>query len=210
MKIEKLQELYTLHIAALLESGWSIDPFKEVQGATSAIVLKKDEACKVVYMICKPVSDYHCHQACYIGSGDAVEEWTDNSFRVKDLVDVSVRVFVEVRRNAGWYVSPDEYEEVVEKRQSRASAKYDSEMFRVWIGGKMEGPSEQAKKLARSAIRRVKGFGNTKVSDILRVYFESGRNGNWLKNPCLCVVVAGKANTADVPMPGYKNIYGNL
>lgn len=57
---------------------------------------------------------------------------------------------------------------------------------------------------AQKLVRKVKGYGKTTLSGILRVWFENGTDGNWHYEPTICIQVAGKPVEARIPMPAYK------
>lgn len=207
MKLEELNRIYSDKVAEMLNAGWTIQPDSPTNGGT-AIVFRRGDDYRVVYMnrhACD--KNYQYHRAVRIGWGTPdLEKWVPGEFLyIEDCREVTEHTYLEVGRNRAWFVTPQDFPAIIDKRVARSSRKRRVGLFREFLGGnKHEIPSPEACKAAQKLVRKVKGYGKTALSGILRVWFENGTDGNWHYEPTLCIQVAGKPVEARIPMPAYK------
>lgn len=206
MKLEELNKIYSDKVAELLNAGWVIyqTPTNCECQPSMSLVFKLGEEYRVVYInhhACD--KNYQYHRAVRIGWGTPdLDKWVpEELLYIEDCREVTEHTYLEVGRSRGWYVTPQDFPAIIEKRQLRYNRKRRVGLFREFLGGKHEIPSPEACKAAQKLVRKVKGYGKTTLSGILRVWFESGTDGNWHCEPTLCIQVAGKPAEARIPMP---------
>lgn len=203
MKLEELNRIYSDKVAELLNAGWVIQP-DTTTGTGTSIVFRRGDDYRVVYMqTCACDKNYQYHRAVSIGIGTPTGA-VNGYIYVGDCRDVTEHTYLEVGRGHCWFVTPQEFPEIMRKRQDRRTRNRHTGIFHEFLGGKHEIPSPEACKAAQKLVRKVKGYGKTALSGILRVWFENGTDGNWHYEPTICIQVAGKPVEARIPMPAYK------
>lgn len=206
MKLEQLKKIYSDKVAELITDGWTIDPFIRPNGIDTAVVLERDGVRRVVYMREQFKAAHMCQKSITIGCAivGVSATYNYNTFHMADCSEKDEQVFVEVKGATNWFLTPDELVEVFQKQSARYNAKRHVGMFRVYMG-KDENPSPEACRTALKLVRRVQGFGNTALKNIVCIWFESGTDmacPNWdEQKPTLCVRVNGKGSPCRIKMP---------
>lgn len=201
MKLEQLKKIYTEQVARYINDGWTIDPFIHDPQCETAVVFVRGNVRHVVYMRIQHKAEHTYEESIAVGSAVIGKLWSEDSFRLEECQEQREQVFVKIKRNADWFVNPEKFRDIVHKQNVRHAQKSRRGMFRVFLGGKHEIPTQKASRAAYKLVRKVKGYGNTPINGILRVWFESGTDGTWHYKPTLCIQVVGKHSEARIPMP---------
>jgi len=206
MKLEQLKKIYTEQVAQYINDGWTIDPFIHAHECKTAVVFVRGNVRHVVYMWIQYKSEHLCNKSVTVGSAVIGKLWSEDSFRLVECQEQRERVFVRIKSRVDWFVNPEKFDEILHKQNVRYAQKKRVGMFRVFIG-KDENPSPEACRKALKLVRKVKGYGNTALKNIARIWFESGTemaNPNRNYKPALCVQIFGRGSEARIPMPAYK------
>lgn len=189
MKLEELNRIYSDKVAEMLNAGWVIQP-NTTTNCRASIVFRRGGNYRVVYMNMHACDkNYQYHSAVRIGWGTPdPNKWVPGELLfIEECREVTEHTYLEVGRNRCWFVTPQEFPEIMRKREDRRTRNRHTGMFREFLGGKHEIPSPEACKAAQKLVRKVKGYGKTALSGILRVWFENGTDGNWHYEPTICI-----------------------
>lgn len=201
MKLEHIKKIYTEQVAQYIREGWTIDPFIHDPQCETTVVFVRGNVRHVVYMRIQHKAEHIYQESVAVGSAVIGKLLSEDSFILEECQEYREQVFVRIKRKADQFVNPEKFRDIVHKQSVRHAQKNRVGMFREFLGGKHEIPSPEACRTAYKLVRKVKGYGNTPINGILRVWFESGTDGTWHYKPTLCIQVAGKLSEARIPMP---------
>ena len=215
MKFDDIRRIYNEKIRNLLDDGWIIDPVTNGHTCSSAgeqmLIFTRKTEYKAIFIdtkYCYRDLDYANGILLCVGTPNP-NVWKPGWFLdIDKCIDVAESVYLLARQGSDWYVNPQEYPDIIKKREDRYWKDHELNLFRFYLGGNSKQLTPEAKQIAKKLVRKVKGYGNTSAKQIEKVWFEHGTvnmgNGRWRYDPTICIKVEHKYNEARIPMPGYS------
>lgn len=215
MKFDDIRRIYNEKIRDLFNDGWIIDPVTNGNTCTSAVeqmlIFTRKGEYKAIFIDTKYYDrplDYANGIRICVGTPN-LNVWDPGCFiGIDKCINVAESVYILAKQCSDWYVSPQEYPDIIQKRDKRYLRNSDLNTARFYLGGDSKTLTPEAKQIAKKLARKVKGYGNTSAKQIETVWFEheimNTPDGKRVCGPVLCIKVEQKYSEARIPMPGYR------
>lgn len=215
MKFDDIRRIYNEKIRNLLDDGWIIDPVTDGHTCSSAgeqmLIFTRQAEYKAIFIDTK----YYDQDLDYAdGIRICVGTPNPNSWKpgwvldIDKCINVTESVYILAKQRSDWYVDPQEYPDIIKKREEHYLRHCDFNTVRFYLGEYSRTLTPEAKQIAKKLVRKVKGYGNTSAKQIETVWFEhdivNTPNGERVYKPELCIKVEHKCCEARIPMPGYR------